>query len=263
MNKPAALPFFGDAYLADTTHLTTEEHGAYFLLMLAAWRQPDCALPDDDRKLARIAGVSQQKWRSIKATVMDFWTLEKGRFHQARLSKEHAWVREKSKASSKSAKARWQKQPPEKKENGGKRTHSGRNAPPPPPSNPNGLQPDGVSDQVWSDFIQHRKRKKADVTPTAMQRIVSQAKEANWPIEEALVEMIARGWTGFNAEWVDKREAPRQSPQEPADWLAYCESRAKRARELGRANDAEEWDFKAAEARRKAIPALRIINGER
>lgn len=143
--KPAAIPFFGDAYLADTTHLTTEEHGAYFLLLLAAWRQDDCALPDNDKKLARIAGVSAQKWRSIKPTLMDFWKVENGRIFQPRLRKERAWVNKKSDTSSKSARARWDKQAPENKEDGGMQTHSERNAPPPPPlplSNDNGADRD-------------------------------------------------------------------------------------------------------------------------
>lgn len=150
--KPAAMPIFGDAYLADTTHLSTEEHGVYFLLLLAAWRQPDCALPNDDRKLARIAGVSAQKWRSIRATILDFWTVEEDRIFQARQRKEHEWVCKKREASSKSAKARWDNQVPENKESGGMRTQCGRNAPPPPPiplSNDNGADED--SDRVFWD----------------------------------------------------------------------------------------------------------------
>lgn len=79
--KPQAMPVFGDAYLADTTHLTTEEHGAYFLLLLAAWRQDDCSLPMDDRKLARITGLSAKKWKSVRDTVLEFWTIEDGRIY--------------------------------------------------------------------------------------------------------------------------------------------------------------------------------------
>ena len=35
-----ALPFFTDAYLGDTQHLTLEEHGAYQKLLYIAWRSP-------------------------------------------------------------------------------------------------------------------------------------------------------------------------------------------------------------------------------
>lgn len=133
MSKPAAIPFFGDAYLADTTHLTTEEHGAYFLLLLAAWRQEDCGLPDDDKKLARIAGLATRKWTAIKPTIMEFWAVENGRIYQARLRKERAYVDQKSESNRKSAEARWNKQGVENKASGVSERISERNAPPPPP----------------------------------------------------------------------------------------------------------------------------------
>ena len=69
-----AMPFWTDAYLADTTHLTLEEHGAYLKLLIAAWRRRDCRLPEDDRFLAKTLGVSGRKWRALKGQVLAFWT---------------------------------------------------------------------------------------------------------------------------------------------------------------------------------------------
>lgn len=57
---------YWDAYLADTTHLTTEEHGAYMLLLAAMWRR-NGSVPDDDKDNARILGLTTAKWRKIKA----------------------------------------------------------------------------------------------------------------------------------------------------------------------------------------------------
>lgn len=68
-----ALPLFTDAYLADTRHLNTEEHGAYLLLMMEAWRRPECSLPDDDRLLARLAGLPLDRWQEVRPVVMQFW----------------------------------------------------------------------------------------------------------------------------------------------------------------------------------------------
>lgn len=65
-------------------------------------------------------------------------------------------------------------------------------------------KPDGVSEQVWSDFVAHRKRLKADITETAMQGILREADKARWPLENVLVEMVSRGWRGFKAEWVQE-----------------------------------------------------------
>lgn len=151
--KPAAIPLFADAYLADTTHLTTEEHGAYLLLLMAAWRQDDCGLPNDDRKLARIAGLTPRKWASIKPTIMAFWTLSEGRYAQARLRREHDFVCKKSEANRKAALSRWEPQEPENKRGGGMRLQCDRNAPPPPPSIPlsNDNGPTDDPDKVFWD----------------------------------------------------------------------------------------------------------------
>ena len=66
MSKAPAMPMYWDAYLADTTHLTTEEHGAYMLLLAAMWRR-NGSVPDDDKDNARILGLTTAKWRKIKA----------------------------------------------------------------------------------------------------------------------------------------------------------------------------------------------------
>lgn len=66
------------------------------------------------------------------------------------------------------------------------------------------IRPSDVSIQVWDDFINHRKAKKAKVTQTALDGIIREANKAGWPLEDALQEICSRGWTGFKAEWVNK-----------------------------------------------------------
>ncbi len=90
-----ALPFFTDAYLADTRHLTTEEHGVYLLLLMCAWRTRGCALRDEDRMLARIAGVSSGKWRKLRPAMLEFFTVEAGYWRQKKLSKVYETVSKK------------------------------------------------------------------------------------------------------------------------------------------------------------------------
>jgi len=70
MSKAPGMPMYWDAYLADTTHLTTEEHGAYLLLLAAMWRR-NGSVPDDDRDNARILGLTLGKWRKIKARLTE------------------------------------------------------------------------------------------------------------------------------------------------------------------------------------------------
>jgi uncharacterized protein YdaU (DUF1376 family) len=84
-----ALPIFTDAYLGDTRHLTTAQHGAYFLLLLIAWRTSDCSLPDDDVFLARCVGMDRRSWINNKPVIMAFWfRSESGRWQQKRLLDE-------------------------------------------------------------------------------------------------------------------------------------------------------------------------------
>ena len=87
-----ALPFFTDAYLADTRHLTTEEHGAYLLLLMCAWRTRGCALKDSDPALARIVGVTRPRWRKLRPVVAEFFTIEDGLWRQKKLDEVYRGV---------------------------------------------------------------------------------------------------------------------------------------------------------------------------
>lgn len=109
MGKPSHIPLFPDAYHRDTTHLTTEEHGAYLLLLMAAWGTDDCTLPNDERRLAALAQMPVPKWRKIAPTVLEFWTIDKGRISQKRLLKEWQYVRQTKAKRADAARAKWNK----------------------------------------------------------------------------------------------------------------------------------------------------------
>lgn len=104
-----AMPLWTDSYLADTRHLTAQEHGAYLLLLMTAWRTPDCCLPNDDKLLARYSCVTPRIWKRIKPTILDFFILEDERFYQKRLTKERQFVTEKSNTARRNVGARWLK----------------------------------------------------------------------------------------------------------------------------------------------------------
>lgn len=82
-------------YLGDTQHLTTEQHGAYLLLLMTMWRAGG-SLPDDDTKLARIVRLTPARWRRIKGDVIAFFETEDGRLTQKRLAAELKKTKEKS-----------------------------------------------------------------------------------------------------------------------------------------------------------------------
>jgi uncharacterized protein YdaU (DUF1376 family) len=87
------LPFKTDDYLADTRHLTAAQHGAYFLLLLMAWRSPDNALPNDDVTLAKWACMDRRTWLRNREVVLAFWVLgPDARWRQKNLDKTRKYV---------------------------------------------------------------------------------------------------------------------------------------------------------------------------
>ncbi|MFC3051630.1 YdaU family protein [Kordiimonas pumila] len=81
-----ALPLFTDAYLADTRHLTVEEHGAYLILLMCAWRTRGCKLRDNDSQLCRLVGVTPRRWQRLKPVLVDFFQVENGFWTQKKLT---------------------------------------------------------------------------------------------------------------------------------------------------------------------------------
>ncbi len=88
-----AIPLWTDAYLGDTTHFSTIEHGAFLLLLFTAWRTSTCDLPDDDVLLAKYCRMTQAQWQRVKPTIMAKWRLSEGRWSNGRLLDERDAVR--------------------------------------------------------------------------------------------------------------------------------------------------------------------------
>lgn len=82
-------------YLGDTRHLTTEQHGAYLLLLMTMWRS-DGRLPNDAKKLARIAGCSPSRWAKISDEVLEFFNVDGSVLTNPRLTLELEKASEKS-----------------------------------------------------------------------------------------------------------------------------------------------------------------------
>jgi len=79
------MPIFIGDYLRDTTDLTTEEHGAYFLILMSMWTAGG-SLPE--RKLAAVARVPSDRWNGVWETLSRFFTIRDGQATQGRLSDE-------------------------------------------------------------------------------------------------------------------------------------------------------------------------------
>ena len=81
------MPFYWAEYLADTGHLTTEEHGAYLLLIGAYW-QAGGPLTDDDKRLARLTRLSLRRWKAVRETLANFFTIADQKWHLTRVDDE-------------------------------------------------------------------------------------------------------------------------------------------------------------------------------
>lgn len=107
----AWMPLYIGDYLRDTSRLTTEQHGAYLLLIMDYW--VNGPLPDDDAQLAAVARCTPQAWRKVRQILSPYFTVGGGLWHHKRvdgeLSKAKGLVSTRSQAGKKGAEARWQR----------------------------------------------------------------------------------------------------------------------------------------------------------
>jgi uncharacterized protein YdaU (DUF1376 family) len=80
------MPVYIGDYLADTMHLSTEQHGAYLLLLFHLWRRG--SLQDDDTVLAKITGLTPRAWSGCRAVLAQFFKIEDGLWRHGRVERE-------------------------------------------------------------------------------------------------------------------------------------------------------------------------------
>jgi len=207
------MPLYIGDYLADTARLTTEQHGAYLLLLMDYWRSG--RLPDNDQVLAQITKLSPDAWSNAKAMLMQFFNIKDGFWIHTRVEKElNLAMENKAKMhdrASKAAQARWDKQQNDATSNAQAMLMQ---CPSPSPSpSPTSLTtttktitPEGVSESIFKDYMEVRKAKKAKWTETALKGLVRESEKANISLQEAMQICCERGWIGFKADWVKEKQ---------------------------------------------------------
>jgi len=93
----AGLPYiqlYPADYLADTIHLTLEQHGAYMMLIFNYWQRGEPP-KDDDLRLAAICRTTQDDWIRIRPFVSEFFDIHDGRWYHPRIEKDLATVNDK------------------------------------------------------------------------------------------------------------------------------------------------------------------------
>ncbi len=62
-----------------------------------------------------------------------------------------------------------------------------------------------VPQAVINDYLAIRSQRKAALSVTATKRLLTEIEKSGWTPEDAVAECCCRGWTGFNASWVESR----------------------------------------------------------
>lgn len=255
MKTDVWMPLFIGDYMTATSRLTTEQHGAYLLLIMDYWKNGP--LPDNDQILAQITRMRPDAWSNARAVLAGFFKVANGQWRHSRIEKEMAEASErKGKAKDKArkaAEARWAA-------SGNATSNATSNAidmleqcpspsPSPSPSSlplPSespqkdsaGAQADkpakvsvtardlvndyGISKQHAAEWMAVRKAKRLTLTKTAMDNMITEAGKAGLTLNDAIQMCIKKSWGGFEAKFLkDSHGGQRQeTPQERGERMA-------------------------------------------
>lgn len=81
------MPLHINSFLSKTRKLTTEEKGAYLLLLMEYWDE-QAPLLNDEQDLANTAGLTLERWREISPRILRYFVLKGDMLHNKRMDKE-------------------------------------------------------------------------------------------------------------------------------------------------------------------------------
>jgi uncharacterized protein YdaU (DUF1376 family) len=197
-------------YQSHTAHLSEIEDLIYRRL-LDWYYLHECPIPIDEAEVSRQIRMRSHS-ESISIVLREYFEFTDDGWIHHRANKEIAKADDKSEKASASAKVRWNKRdanalPTQSDSNA---TH---NTLPITQDTKHKTQrkttsvvcPTDVSEQVWNDWQQLRKAKKASVTETVLKGARSEANKIGWTLEQFLIEWCTRGSQGLKAEWLKEK----------------------------------------------------------
>ena len=194
-------PFHIGDYLSHTNHLSDAEDLAY-RRMIDLYFQTEQPFNDSLTLARRIRSTVE----TVEIILNEFFEfLDDDCWHNKRadeeIAKYHGRLQQASKAGKASAEARL---------NGRSTVVQPTNNQEPITNNhikttaPKVATPDGVSDDLWKDFLVYRKRLKAPVTDRVLARLIKEAELAKMPLDQVLETIIFKGWRSFDASWIQQ-----------------------------------------------------------
>lgn len=224
------MPFYVTDYLGDTMHLSTTQHGAYLLMLLACWKAGG-DLPDDDTQLASITRLTAGEWKKSAPVLRRFFDAADGLLSHGRVKKELEKAKELSEKRASIGKLGGR--PPKEKLTETNRFPDAEakanqtETPSPSPIHPSlrsGRKsaselacPSDVDAQTWSDWLALRKAKKAPVTETVLNGARAESVAAGMTLDAFLQVWCTRGSQGLQADWLKPHERQTQSRVSFAD----------------------------------------------
>jgi len=201
-------PFHIGDYISHTSHLTDEEDLAY-RRMIDLYYMGELPFPNDSAWIARRVKSNP----AIVLTLLNeyFELSEDGNWHNSRADREIAKYQFVKESGKKGAEKRWSNREE-------KPIQSDPNAP--PNATPLATKtitktntnikttptPEGVSVDLWNDFLIYRKRLKAPVTDRVLARLIKEADLAKMPLDQVLETIIFKGWRSFEASWIQQAQ---------------------------------------------------------
>jgi len=191
----------------DTASLSDSDAMAY-LKLLWLYYDTEEPLPIDSKLLAFKIGSTAD---SVQLILDAYFQLDNNCYRHKRCDAEISAYNARSVIAKEKANKRWSnaKAMPQHTSSNAGATKNDANREPITDNQIKDIRPSDVNVSVWQDFVKHRKAKKAPITQTALTKIQNEAKKANFSLQSALELMCARGWTGFEADWVTKTQDSR------------------------------------------------------
>lgn len=223
----AWMPLYIAEYTADTTRFTTEQHGAYLLIIMDYWRNGPP--PDDDVVLAQVAKLPPARWRAIRKILAPKFKIADGVWKHKRveieLNKARNMNEQRSIAGKASAAKRWgsgnddggvtgdttDAVTAEARENAPSPSSLQTSLPrpeplPSPKKNGHSLAqapfvlPDWIPAEHWNAWVEARKKKRNAPTDYALRlavRKLENLRDEGYPPAQVLMNAAFNGYTGL------------------------------------------------------------------
>ena len=228
------VPFHVGDWDSSTRLLAPVEKGVYIDLLMLYYSVERPLMRSECERIARAYSTTERE--ALSYVLERFFVPDGESYRHVRCDEEIAKYQDKAEKASKSAKARWSKRKRELGTDSGQafelepqcerntnvmRTHEERNANQEPITNnqvvkeikkekpkkttaSKTVKPDDVSEEVWTEWSAHRKRKKAAMSDLVIKELRKEAEMAGLSLQEVMTIQVMNGWQGFKASWLTK-----------------------------------------------------------